>query len=64
MHYVIEFGYKMNKTAISLIDYIDADGTIGFQYNQKVKIIEHSEYCFVKTVYGYVKISKEYLKIL
>lgn len=54
----------MKKIAISLIDYIDSDGTISFQFNQRVNIIEYSEYCLVKTKYGYIQISKEYLKII
>lgn len=55
---------KMNKLAISLIDYVDSDGTISFQFNQIVNIIEYSTCCFVETKYGYVQVSKEYLKIL
>lgn len=54
----------MKKKAIALIDYIDDDGMIAFQVNQRVNIIEFTEHCLVKTKYGYVEISKEYLKIL
>ena len=55
----------MKKKAITLIDYIDDDdGMIAFQVNQRVNIIELTEHCLVKTKYGYIKISKEYLKIL
>lgn len=53
----------MKKKAITLIDYID-DEMIAFQVNQRVNIIEFTEHCLVKTKYGYIKISKEYLKIL
>ena len=52
----------MNKEAIALIDYIDDDGTILFRYNQKVTIVEYSAYCLVKTKYGYVEVSKTFLK--
>ena len=54
----------MKKKAITLIDYIDDDGMIVFQVNQRVNIIEFTEHCLVKTKYCYIKISKEYLKIL
>lgn len=37
---------------------------IAFQVNQRVNIIEFTDNCLVKTKYGYIKISKEYLKIL
>ena len=53
----------MKKKAIALIDYID-DEMIAFQVNQRVNIIEFTDNCLVKTKYGYIKISKEYLKIL
>ena len=43
---------------------LDDDGMIAFQVNQRVNIIEFTEHCLVKTKYGYIKISKEYLKIL
>lgn len=52
----------MKKKAIALIDYIDDDGMIAFQVNQRVNIIEFTDNCLVKTKYGYIKISKEYLK--
>ena len=54
----------MKKKAITLIDYIDDDGMIAFQVNKRVNIIEFTEHFLVKTKYGYIKISKEYLKIL
>lgn len=58
------FSKVMKKKAITLIDYIDDDGMIAFQVNQRVNIIEFTEHGLVKTKYGYIKISKEYLKIL
>lgn len=60
----LNFSKVMKKKAIALIDYIDDDGMIAFQVNQRVNIIEFTDNCLVKTKYGYIKISKEYLKIL